>query len=67
MIKIFKAYFNWLFFEQSTEAKRRYEICRKCAKKKIGVCVDCGCVCVIKVRCEICECKKWGNGSDTNK
>lgn len=59
MINIIKAYWDWLFFKQSKEAKRRYSICKKCKKKKFGVCTDCGCVCVVKARCEICECRVW--------
>lgn len=58
-MKIIKAWINWILYKQPYFAKKRFVVCRRCNKNKCGVCTDCGCVIRAKVRCKICECKKW--------
>lgn len=60
MRDIINGWYHYLF-NPIKEAKNRYKVCKKCHKKKMGVCMDCGCICVVKVNCTFCECEKWLN------
>lgn len=50
------------FFADVEISRKRSEFCRTCPHSRNGLCLECGCVIMIKTKlsAEACPLKKWG-------
>lgn len=61
--------FDWsTMFTPAEKAQERRSICNACPSKKLGVCTECGCPLLSKIKVSFTECPlgKWGKVDGTS-